>query len=71
MVYDLLLYLLERRDHAFDKNELQYAAWSGVFITEAALMGIDGYSRFFSFIVRDEVPAARIHEWMGDIWPAP
>ncbi len=36
-VYDLILYLVENRDRAVDKNELQDAVWPGVIVTEAAL----------------------------------
>jgi TolB-like protein len=36
-VYDLLLFLLERRDRAVSKEELQDAVWPSVIVTEAAL----------------------------------
>jgi TolB-like protein/Flp pilus assembly protein TadD len=36
-VFDLLLYLLEHRDRAVEKNELQDAVWPGVIVTEASL----------------------------------
>ncbi len=36
-VYDLLLYLLERRDRAVGKDELQDAIWPNVIVTESAL----------------------------------
>lgn len=36
-VYDLLLFLLERRDRAVGKNELQDAIWPNVIVTESAL----------------------------------
>ncbi len=36
-VYDLILYLVENRDRAVDKSELQDAVWPGVIVTETAL----------------------------------
>ena len=36
-VFDLLLYLLEHRDRAVDKEEIQEAVWPGVIVTETAL----------------------------------
>ena len=36
-VYDLILYLLERRDRAVSKEELQEAIWPNVIVTESAL----------------------------------
>ena len=36
-VYDLLLYLLERRERAVSKDELQDAIWPNVVVTESAL----------------------------------
>jgi len=36
-VFDLLLYLLENRDRAVDKDEIQEAVWPGVIVTETAL----------------------------------
>lgn len=36
-VYDLILYLVENRDRAVDKNELQDAIWPSVIVTETAL----------------------------------
>lgn len=36
-VFDLLLYLIENRDRAVDKNELQDAIWPGTIVTETAL----------------------------------
>lgn len=35
--FDVLLYLVQNRDRAVDKNELQDAIWPGVIITETAL----------------------------------
>ena len=36
-VYDLILYLLERRDRDVSKQELQEAIWPGVIVTDSAL----------------------------------
>jgi len=36
-VFELLLYLLEHRDRAVDKDELQDRIWPGVIVTEASL----------------------------------
>jgi TolB-like protein/DNA-binding SARP family transcriptional activator len=36
-VYDLLLYLIEHRNRAVDKDELQDRIWPGVVVTEASL----------------------------------
>ncbi len=36
-VFDLLLYLLEQRERAVDKDELQERIWPGVVVTEASL----------------------------------
>jgi len=36
-VFDLLLYLIEHRDRAVGKHELQDAVWAGRIVTEAAL----------------------------------
>jgi DNA-binding winged helix-turn-helix (wHTH) protein len=36
-VFDLLLYLVERRDRAVDKDELQDRIWAGLVVTEASL----------------------------------
>ena len=35
--FDLLIYLVENRDRAVDKNELQDAVWPGMIVTETAL----------------------------------
>lgn len=34
------------------------------------LVGVDGYRRFFRFIVRDESHAERIDRWLAEVWPA-
>ena len=36
-VFDLLAYLIQNRDRAVDKNELQDEIWTGTIVTEAAL----------------------------------
>jgi len=35
--FDLLVYLIENRDRAIDKQELQQSVWGGAFVTDAAL----------------------------------
>ena len=35
-VFDLLVYLVQHRDRAVDKNELQDEVWSGTIVTEAS-----------------------------------
>ena len=35
--FDLLVYLIEHRDRAIDKHELQQAIWAGAAVSEAAL----------------------------------
>lgn len=36
-VFELLVYLIEHRDRAVDKNEIQEAIWRGVIVTETSL----------------------------------